>query len=52
MPSDVERPDAPGRPEPEYLTVTSGLPQVREVSLAAPWRWLRLGLPDQRAPPV
>jgi uncharacterized membrane protein len=52
MPSDVERPDAPGRPEPEYLTVTSGLPQVREVSLDAPWRWLRLGLADLRAAPV
>lgn len=33
---------------PEYLTATSGLPEVREVDLAAPLRWLRLGWNDLR----
>jgi len=33
---------------PEYLTATSGLPEVREVDLAAPLRWLRLGWSDLR----
>jgi len=45
--------DEPGReakrPEPEYLTVTSGLPQARAVGLGAPWRWLREGWRDFRA---
>jgi uncharacterized membrane protein len=54
MQGDVERP-APAAPEPaepEYLTVTSGLPAVREVGPDAPWRWLRLGVADMRAAPV
>lgn len=33
---------------PEYLTATSGLPEVREVDLTAPLRWLRLGWNDLR----
>lgn len=45
--------DEPGRearrPEPEYLTVASGLPQPRAVGLDAPWRWLREGWKDFRA---
>ncbi len=55
MQSDAERPEAPlseAPAEPEYLTVTSGLPKVREVLPDAPWRWLRLGLADMRAAPV
>lgn len=52
MQSDIERPESPAPAEPEYLTVTSGLPQVREVLPDAPWRWLRLGLADMRAAPV
>ncbi|HSD52943.1 MAG TPA: DUF2189 domain-containing protein [Burkholderiales bacterium] len=37
------------RREPEYLTVTSGLPQIRRVGMDAPWRWLRGGWRDFRA---
>lgn len=37
------------RREPEYLTVTSGLPPIRAVGLDAPWRWLRAGWRDFRA---
>lgn len=37
------------RREPEYLTVTSGLPQIRSVGMGAPWRWLREGWRDFRA---
>jgi uncharacterized membrane protein len=35
--------------QPEYLTVTSGLPQIRAVGMDAPWRWLRAGWRDFRA---
>ncbi len=52
MQSDVEGGGPSTPPEPEYLTVTSGLPAVREVMPDAPWRWLRLGLADMRAAPV
>jgi uncharacterized membrane protein len=54
MRSDAEGPGAgPNGPtEPEYLTVTSGLPAVREAMPDAPWRWLRLGLADMRAAPM
>jgi uncharacterized membrane protein len=37
------------RREPEYLTVTSGLPAIRTVGMEAPWRWLREGWRDFRA---
>jgi uncharacterized membrane protein len=37
------------RREPEYLTVTSGLPQIRRVGMGAPWHWLREGWRDFRA---
>jgi uncharacterized membrane protein len=37
------------RREPEYLTVTSGLPAIRTVGMDAPWRWLREGWRDFRA---
>ena len=37
------------RREPEYLAVTSGLPQIRRVGMDAPWRWLRAGWRDFRA---
>lgn len=52
MQGDVERPETGGPAEPEYLTVTSGLPGVRTAAPDAPWRWLRLGLADLRAAPV
>ena len=52
MQSDVEGGEPATPPEPEYLTVTSGLPAVREVMPDAPWRWLRLGLADMRAAPL
>jgi uncharacterized membrane protein len=52
MQSDVEGGGPSTPPEPEYLTVTSGLPAVREVMPDAPWRWLRLGLADMRAAPL
>jgi uncharacterized membrane protein len=51
MRSDVEDGGPVTPPEPEYLTVTSGLPAVREAAPDAPWRWLRLGLADMRAAP-
>jgi uncharacterized membrane protein len=38
-----------GRRQPEYLTVTSGLPPIRTVGMDAPWRWLREGWRDFRA---
>jgi uncharacterized membrane protein len=40
---------AHGRPpsgEPEYLTVTSGLPQIRPIGMDAPRRWLAKGWSD------
>lgn len=48
---DETREPAPegGRREPEYLTVTSGLPAIRTVGMDAPWRWLREGWRDFRA---
>src|SRR5512147_981117 len=53
MESDAEGPPTASKPaEPEYLTVTSGLPKVREVMPDAPWRWIRLGIADMRAAPV
>jgi uncharacterized membrane protein len=36
-------------PQPEYLTVTSGLPAIRTVGMGAPWRWLGAGWRDFRA---
>jgi uncharacterized membrane protein len=48
---DDDRPPRAKPPPPEYLTVTSGLPQAREVGLDAPWRWLREGWKDFRAAP-
>jgi uncharacterized membrane protein len=41
-------PEGGGR-QPEYLTVTSGLPPIRTVGMDAPWRWLRAGWRDFRA---
>ncbi len=41
-------PEGGGR-QPEYLTVTSGLPPIRAVGMDAPWRWLRAGWRDFRA---
>ena len=46
-----EQPPTARAPQPEYLTVTSGLPRPREVGAAAPWRWLREGWRDFRAAP-
>jgi uncharacterized membrane protein len=43
--SDPTPPRAPSD-EPEYLTVTSGLPQIREVGIDAPRRWLAKGWAD------
>jgi uncharacterized membrane protein len=43
---------AHGRPacaEPEYLTVTSGLPQIRSIGTDAPRRWLVKGWSDFKA---
>jgi uncharacterized membrane protein len=37
------------RREPEYLTVTTGLPAIRTVGMDAPWRWLCAGWRDFRA---
>lgn len=39
-------PSRPSSDEPEYLTVTSGLPQIRDVGLDAPRRWLAKGWSD------
>jgi uncharacterized membrane protein len=52
MQGDTESPEPRLVDEPEYLTVTSGLPAVRAVGRDAPWRWLRRGLADLRAAPA
>lgn len=42
-------PPRPASDEPEYLTVTSGLPQIRPIGMDAPKRWLARGWSDLRA---
>jgi uncharacterized membrane protein len=50
MASDIQEP-ARGASEPEYLTVTSGLPAIRPIATTTFLRWLREGWQDFRKAP-